>query len=205
VPGGGAEGLQLLVAVVQRLGGGQLQHGDLEGAEGVDDPVHVVAEDDQVGVVAGDRLRVRRERGQVRDRGVLGVVRGVVDGLDLRAGADGEQHLGRGGRQRDDGLGLFVQGELAVVTGDGDRPAAGIGAGGARGAAAAGVGRSAAGGQYQQNGEEKGAQRGQAQLRGRRPCRPGDGVEHGGLRGGGGEIAHERTQRSMRDPCREGR
>ena len=62
-----------------------------------------------------------RERRQVGDRGVLGVVRGAVDGLDLRAGADREEHLGGGRRHRHDRLGLFVEGELAVVAGDGDR------------------------------------------------------------------------------------
>ena len=136
VPGRGAEGLELLVAVVQGLGRASCSVGHLDRASRASTmPFMSSLSTTRSGVVPGDRLGVRGEGRQVGDRGVLGVVRGVVDGLDLRAGADGEQHLGRARRHRDDGLGLRVEGQLAVVAGDGDRQAAG-----AR-AASAGVAR----------------------------------------------------------------
>ena len=49
-----------------------------------------------------DGLDVRLEAGQVRLRRLGRVVRLVVDGDHLRAGADGEQHLGGRRRERDD-------------------------------------------------------------------------------------------------------
>ena len=60
--------------------------------------------DHQVGLVAGDRLDVRLVRRQVGDdTGRLGrELRQAVDGDDLVAGADGEEHLGVRRRQRHD-------------------------------------------------------------------------------------------------------
>src|SRR5919108_181745 len=56
----------------------------------------------EVGPVAGDRLDVRLKPGKLRLRGRLREVRLVVDRDHLPAGADREETLGRGRRQRDD-------------------------------------------------------------------------------------------------------
>ena len=58
--------------------------------------------DDQVRVVADDRLGVRREAGELRARSLLRIVGLVVDGDHLFAGADREQRLCCRRRQRDD-------------------------------------------------------------------------------------------------------
>jgi hypothetical protein len=181
VAGRVAERLELLVAVVQGGGRAQVQGRDVEGAQGVDDPVHVVAEHDEVGLVTGDGLGVGRERRQVGDRRVGGVVRGGVDGLDLRAGADREEHLGGRGRQRDDVLRLGVEGHLAVVAGDCDWPGRLLRGGGAGSGVAVGVGGAAAAGEDQRDGEQE---RDQGWSRG-----PG-GAEHGEPPEEAADIAH---------------
>ena len=68
-----------------------------------------------------DRSRLRR---------VGRVVRRLVDGGHLRAGADGEEHLGRGRRQRDDLRRLLVQRDRAH--GDREGAAPGCAGGGGR-------------------------------------------------------------------------
>jgi len=74
----------------------------------------VVRDEDEVGVVVRDRLGVRVVAGEARLRRPLRVVRLVVDSDDLLAGADREQILGHGRRERDDAvvavLGLLLLG-----------------------------------------------------------------------------------------------
>ncbi len=90
-------------------------------------PGGVVGDDHQVRLLGRDRLDVRLQRREVRDRRVGRVVRVAVDRGHLRAGADGVEHLGRRRRERDDRPGLLVQRDAAVGRGDGDREGAGGG------------------------------------------------------------------------------
>ncbi len=55
-----------------------------------------VGQHHEVGVIASDRLDVRRVAGEVGPRRALREARLVVDRDDLLAGTDGEEHLGRG-------------------------------------------------------------------------------------------------------------
>ena len=91
-----------------------------------DEAARVVGGDDEVGLVARDRLDVRLEAGQVAHRRFGRVVGLVVDGDHLLSGADGEERLRGGGREGDDGLGLLLERERAVVgfDRDGERRAA---------------------------------------------------------------------------------
>ena len=68
-------------------------------------------------MVGRDRLDVRRVAGEARAGRPPRVVRVLVDGDDLRAGADREQVLGHGRRERDDPAGSGVLGVRALVRG----------------------------------------------------------------------------------------
>ena len=59
-------------------------------------------DDDEIGLVGGDRLDVRRVAGELRHRRPRRIVRLVVDRDHLFAGADRKQVLGCGRRERDD-------------------------------------------------------------------------------------------------------
>ena len=147
VAGGHAQLLDLLVHVVEGRRGREREHGDVELPEAGRQAGGVVGHDHQVRLLGRDRLDVRLQRREVRDRRVGRVVRVAVDRGHLRAGADGVDHLGRRRRERDDGPGLLVQRDAAVGGGDGDREGA---AGGRRrrlrgGAVVAGAASVAAG------------------------------------------------------------
>ena len=121
VAGGLAELVELGVGVVQDRGRRLQQDRDAELAEAGRQLAGVVGVDDQVGLVAGDGLDVRLVGRQVGLGRLLRVVGVAVDGHDLVAGADGEQHLGRGRRQRHDPLGPLVEHDLAAGAVQGDR------------------------------------------------------------------------------------
>src|SRR3954454_13151228 len=106
VPRGLPQGAELRVALVERLRRGQQKRRDLELGQRADDAVLVVGDDDEVGVVAGDGLGVRLVAGELGRRDALRVVRLVVDGDDLGAGADRPEDLGVGRGQGDDALRL---------------------------------------------------------------------------------------------------
>ncbi len=127
VAGGHTELLELLVHVVEGRRRGEREHGDVELPEAGRQAGGVVGDDHQVRLLGRDRLDVRLERREVRDRRVGRVVRVAVDRGHLRAGADGVEHLGRRRRERDDRPGLLVQRDAAVGRGDGDREGAGGG------------------------------------------------------------------------------
>jgi hypothetical protein len=95
-----------MVAVVQVGGRRLVQDRDAQLVQPGLQLAGVVGVDDQVGLVAGDGLDVRLVGRQVGLRRLGRVVRVAVDGHHLVAGADGEQHLGRGRRQRHDPLRL---------------------------------------------------------------------------------------------------
>jgi len=96
VAGGLAELVELGVGVVQLGRRRLLQDRDAQLVEAGLQLPGIVGVDHQVGLVAGDGLDVRLV-GRELGLGGLGRVVGVaVDGHHLAAGADGEQHLGRG-------------------------------------------------------------------------------------------------------------
>ena len=104
VPGHRAELLDLVVHPADDGGRRALPVVDAERVE-LSDQVGVgPIGDHKVGLVTGDRLDVRLVCGQVGDDTgrLLRKVGQTVDGDDLVAGADGEQHLGVGRRERDD-------------------------------------------------------------------------------------------------------
>ena len=105
VAGRRAELLDLVVGLVER--GRRLAdpHRDADRLQ-LRRQLVVARRHDEVGVVPGDGLDVGRVARQVGHHGCgLGRVVGlVVDGDHLVAGADGEQRLGVGGRQRHDAL-----------------------------------------------------------------------------------------------------
>jgi hypothetical protein len=98
VTGGLADLVDLLVGVGQGGHGRLDQHRDAELGQAGDQAVGVLGGDDQGRVVLGDRLQVRGQPAQLGDRGVRRVVGVLVDGDDLRAGADRVQVLGGRGR-----------------------------------------------------------------------------------------------------------
>ena len=85
----------------------------------------VVRDEDEVRVVVRHRLDVRVVAGEARLRRALRVVRLVVDRDDLLAGADREQILGHGRRERDDAvvavLGVLLLGRSRREGHDGER------------------------------------------------------------------------------------
>src|SRR5947208_3195678 len=88
VPGEPPKPVDLLVSL-REISRGRL-HDDLdpELAELAGEALRVVRDEDEVGVIAGDRLDVRRVAGETRLRGSPRIVRLRVDGDDLLAGAD---------------------------------------------------------------------------------------------------------------------
>jgi VanZ family protein len=125
VPRGLAQSLDLLIGGVE-VGRSVLQeHGDLELLEPVHEPARIVGGDDEVGLVARDRLDIGLEARKIRHRRVGRVVRLVVDGDHLLTGADREQRLGGRGGERDDGVGLLGERQSAVVGLDRDREVGG--------------------------------------------------------------------------------
>ena len=115
VPGGLAQRLDLLVRSVEIRRRVLEQDGDVERLQPLHEPARVVGGDDEVRLVAGDRLDVRLEAGEVGHRRLGRVVRLVVDGDHLVAGADGEERLRGGRRERDDRVGLLLERDGAVV------------------------------------------------------------------------------------------
>src|SRR4051794_8255333 len=127
-----AQRRELGVAVVERLRRGQQERRDLELGERAHDAVLIVGENDEVGVVAGDGLGVRLVAGELGRRYALRVVRLVVDGDDLGAGADRPEDLGVRRGQRDDALRLRGNRHRAVRALDRDGVRGGLGGGRAR-------------------------------------------------------------------------
>ena len=84
-------------------------------------PFRVERDDNQIRRVGSDRLDVGRESGEIGGRGFRRVVGELVDRHHLVSGSDGKQHLGGGGRERNDRRGRsgMVTGPVAVsmVTG----------------------------------------------------------------------------------------
>ena len=102
LPGGPAELAELGVLARQAGRRGQLQHRDGECGQPLGQLAGVVGLHHQVRLFGDDRLDVGLVAGQLGARRLPRVVGQRVDRLDLAAGADRVQHLGRGGRQRDD-------------------------------------------------------------------------------------------------------
>ena len=91
--------LDLQVAVVEVLGGRLDQDGEVQRLQPVHEATRVFGGDDEIWAVAGDRLDVGLEAGELGPGRARRVVRLVVHGGDLGSGADREQHLGRRWRQ----------------------------------------------------------------------------------------------------------
>ncbi len=119
--GGGAQLFDLGVGVVKRDGRALDQRGDVDLLETRHQLSRVALGDDQIRLVARDRLHVGREAGQIRRRRLLRVVRELVHRDHLVTGADREQHLGRGRRQRNDALGQCRDLDGRCARADGDR------------------------------------------------------------------------------------
>ena len=96
------EGQDLDVGVSNRHRGSLEQGGDAGGLEAGDHIARIVGEDHQVRPEAQDGLYVGLEAAQVRYRGLDGEGGEGVDRHHLVVGADGEEHLGRHRRDRDD-------------------------------------------------------------------------------------------------------
>ncbi len=109
VAGDLAELVDLFVGVGEGHRGGQREHVGADGLEPGFEVVGPTRDHDEVGLVGGDRLDVRLVGREVGRRHLGGEVGLVVDGDDLVAGADGEEHLRRRRRQRDDALGPIVR------------------------------------------------------------------------------------------------
>ena len=107
MPGDRSELADLLVGAGDRRHRLVEDHGDAELRERGDEILRVIGHDHEVPRVTGNGLNVRREPGQRCLRCALREVRLVVDGDDLRSGADREQRLGRTRRDRDDPVGRF--------------------------------------------------------------------------------------------------
>ena len=112
--------VDLLVDDVEAGSGVLLQRGDADTFEGFAEVARLRRVDDQIGLVGGDRLHVRLEPGEFGHRRLGRVVGLVVDGLDLVAGSDREQHLGRRRGEGHDALGTALERHVAVRRGDRD-------------------------------------------------------------------------------------
>ena len=126
VAGEPAEPEDLRVRLLQVVRGRLVHDLDPELPELRGEVAGVVRDEDEVRVVVRDRLDVRRVAGEARPRRALRVVRLVVDCDDLLAGADREQILGHGRRERDDPVREAVLGARLLVGGrregdDGER------------------------------------------------------------------------------------
>jgi hypothetical protein len=99
------------------------QDGDVQAPQRGHEPVGVEAGHHEVGAVAGDRLCVRREAGELRPRRAARKVGLIVDGDHLATGADGEQRLRRRRRERDDAARLLADRDLARGRAQCDRKA----------------------------------------------------------------------------------
>ena len=102
VPGHLARLQQLGIHVIDRGGGGLHQRRDVELVERLLEIARIVGVDHEVRLIRGDGLHVGLVGGDVGRRRLGRVVGVAVHGGHLIAGADGEQHLGGGGRQRHD-------------------------------------------------------------------------------------------------------
>ena len=101
VSGGGADGLNLAVNVVERHGSVAQGDSHTGGLEACFD-VAVGSHDDEVRLEGQNRLEVGLPAGKVGNRGALGEVRVVVDGDDTVPCADGVDDLGARRIDRDD-------------------------------------------------------------------------------------------------------
>ena len=122
VPREQAEPEDLAVCLPEVVGSRDELDLDPELAELRREVVRVVRDEDEIRVIVRDRLLVGRVAGEVGARGARRVVRLVVDRDHLLAGADREQVLGDGRRERDDPvwiavLGLLVQSVLLLLGG----------------------------------------------------------------------------------------
>jgi hypothetical protein len=109
--------VDLPVRVVERHRGGLQQDRDVQRLQRVEDLSVVFRRDHQIRFVGCDGLDVRLEPGEIGGGGLRRVVRLIVDRGDLITGADGEQHLRCGRRDRHDRVGAL---------GDLDRPVGGV-------------------------------------------------------------------------------
>src|SRR5919109_1415518 len=113
------------------------ERGDVDPFEGLGQAAGLRREDDEVGRVGRDRLDVGLVTGEIGLGGVRRIGRLVVDRDHLLTGSDREQHLGGGGRQRDDALRSLLERDVAGRRVDRDR----VLDGGARDAACRTLGR----------------------------------------------------------------